>query len=156
MALRTLLVDDNAAFIDAARALLERQGIAVVGVASTTAEALQRAEELRPDVILVDIMIGRESGFALARQLAAPDRPGRPRLILISTHAEADFADLIAASPARSTKSELSTPSPEFQRDGSPTCLENEYRENAAMAFRLSAASEMLCTCLGPSLHTRR
>jgi DNA-binding NarL/FixJ family response regulator len=129
MALRTLLVDDNAAFIDAARALLERQGIVVVGVASTTGEALQRAEELRPDVILVDIMIGRESGFALARQLVAPDRPGRPRLILISTHAEADFADLIAASPACGflPKSELSVdaisrilngiPSPDLPRE---------------------------------------
>jgi CheY-like chemotaxis protein len=110
MALRTLIVDDNAAFLDAARALLEREGLAVVGVASTTAEALERSEELQPDVVLVDIMLGRESGFALTRHLVLDDRNGGPRVILISTHAEADFADLIAASPAAGflPKSELS------------------------------------------------
>ena len=40
-----------------------------------------------------------ESGFELARQLSAPDK-GAAALILISTHAQADFADLIAESPA--------------------------------------------------------
>ena len=70
MPLRCLLVDDNEAFLEAASLLLEREGVIVVGVASTIAEALRQARALRPDVILVDIGLGTESGFDLARLLA--------------------------------------------------------------------------------------
>jgi DNA-binding NarL/FixJ family response regulator len=107
--LRCLIVDDNAAFMEAAGALLERQGLTVVGFASTTAAALLRARELRPDVVLVDIFLGRESGFEAARELAAAGA-GDWTVILISTHAEADFADLIEAAPAAGfmSKCELS------------------------------------------------
>jgi CheY-like chemotaxis protein len=74
MQLRVLIVDDNEAFLDAARALLERQGLSVVGVASTSADALERAEQLQPNVMLVDITLGDESGFELARRVAARGR----------------------------------------------------------------------------------
>jgi DNA-binding NarL/FixJ family response regulator len=100
MALGVLIVDDNQLFLEAARVLLERGGLRVVGIAATSAEALQRAEELRPQIVLVDIMLGGESGFDLARRLAGQSGTGGPIVILISTHAEADFADLIAESPA--------------------------------------------------------
>jgi len=99
MAVGVLIVDDNQLFLEAARGLLERQGLRVVGVAATPAEALRRAGELRPEVVLVDITLGGESGFDLARRLAGHPRSG-PAVILISTHAEDDFADLIAESPA--------------------------------------------------------
>jgi CheY-like chemotaxis protein len=110
MPLRALIVDDSASFLEVARVLLEREGLTVAGVASTSEEALRRAEELRPDVILVDITLGAESGFDLARQLVDEDGSGRSTVILISTHAEADFEDLIAESPAVGflPKSELS------------------------------------------------
>jgi DNA-binding NarL/FixJ family response regulator len=97
--LQCLIVDDSPRFLIAARGLLEREGIAVVGVASTGTEAAQQVKQLRPDVILVDIDLGRESGFDVARRLHG-DGPMTPRVILISTHAEQDYADLIAASPA--------------------------------------------------------
>ena len=71
VALRCLIVDDNAGFLDAARELLEGQHVAVAGVASTGAEALQRAGELRPDVALVDIDLGDGVGQA------ASATPGR-------------------------------------------------------------------------------
>jgi two-component system nitrate/nitrite response regulator NarL len=98
--LRCLIVDDSRSFLEAARVLLEREGLAVPGVASTGDEALAQAEELRPDVVLVDITLGEESGFDLARRLVEEDRGRRSMVILVSTHAEADFEDLIAASPA--------------------------------------------------------
>jgi DNA-binding NarL/FixJ family response regulator len=100
MTLRCLLVDDSPRFLDAARGLLERQGIKVVGVASTSAEALQQATELRPDIALLDIDLGGESGFDLARRLSREASLARTRIILISTHAEQDYTDLITASPA--------------------------------------------------------
>ena len=98
--MRCLIVDDSPRFLDAARGLLERQGIVVVGVASNSAEALQRAEELRPDVTLLDIDLGGESGLELARRLRRQAGPTPAPVILISTHAEQDYAELIAASPA--------------------------------------------------------
>ncbi len=107
VALRCLIVDDHGGFRDAARSLLEREEIEVVGVASNSAEARSRVAELHPEVVLVDIALGAESGFDLARALA---REGGPTLILISTLPEVDFVDLIAASPAVGfiAKSELS------------------------------------------------
>ena len=99
MALRSLLVDDSSRFLAAARELLEREGIEVVGVASTIEDAVRLADALRPDVCLVDIDLGDESGFDLARRLAEPRRPA-PRVILISAYPERDFADMIADSPA--------------------------------------------------------
>ena len=50
--------------------------------------------------MLVDIVLGSESGFDLARRLTAATGPPGAAVILISTHSEEDFADLIAASPA--------------------------------------------------------
>ncbi|MCW2966109.1 MAG: putative transcriptional regulator [Actinomycetia bacterium] len=93
MQLRCLIVDDNQPFLDAARLLLEREGVAVVGVATTTADALRLEEELRPDVVLVDIRLGGESGFDLARRLGGT-------VILISTHAQSECTEELAASPA--------------------------------------------------------
>jgi CheY-like chemotaxis protein len=100
MTLRSLIVDDNARFLSAARSLLERQGIAVVGVASSGAEAVQLAGELQPDVALVDIDLGEESGFDVARRLAGAGGPELSPVVLISAYPEVDFAELIAASPA--------------------------------------------------------
>ena len=113
MPLCCLLVDDNDAFLEAARVLLEREGMQVAGVASNIAGALRQARALRPDVILVDIGLGEESGFELARLLAADGQGGqrvRADVILISAQAETDYTDLIAASPAAGflPKSELS------------------------------------------------
>jgi CheY-like chemotaxis protein len=98
--LRCLIVDDSRRFLEAARDLLEREGIAVPAVACTSAEAVRRVEQLRPDLVLVDIDLGGESGFELARRLHGGAHPAPLPIILISTHAEQDYADLIAASPA--------------------------------------------------------
>jgi CheY-like chemotaxis protein len=108
--MRCLIVDDNQTFLEAARVLLEREGLTVAGVASTVAEALRRAEEVRPDVVLVDIWLGDESGLELARHLVDSDRGDEPTVVLISTHSEEDVADLISESPAADflAKSELS------------------------------------------------
>jgi DNA-binding NarL/FixJ family response regulator len=76
---------------------LECEGIAVAGVASNGAEALLRAEELQPDVALVDIDLGGESGLELAGWL---HQQNGMRIIIISTHSEQDYVDLIEDSPA--------------------------------------------------------
>jgi DNA-binding NarL/FixJ family response regulator len=89
-----LLVDDNHHFLAAARDLLEREGLVVAGTATDIAGAVGRAAALAPDVALVDINLGGESGFALAARLAPTP------VIMISTHAGDDYQDLIEDSPA--------------------------------------------------------
>jgi CheY-like chemotaxis protein len=98
VAVQCLIVDDNAEFLAAVRDLLERQGMIVVGVASTSAEALQRAGELAPELALVDVDLGPESGFDLARRLA--ELPEPVPVVLISTYAERDLEDLVEPSAA--------------------------------------------------------
>ena len=100
MPIRVLIVDDSRSYVDAACTLLEREGLEIVGVASTSAAALQQARALEPVVVLVDISLGEESGFELARRLVENDPDDQAALVLISTRAEADFEDLIAESPA--------------------------------------------------------
>jgi DNA-binding NarL/FixJ family response regulator len=95
--MRCVIVDDDESFLNEAQALLESDGVTVAGVANTCAEAVQRVEALRPDVVLVDVRLGEESGFAAARQLAVGVQSAK--LIMISAHAEAAYADLIAESP---------------------------------------------------------
>ena len=105
-----MIVDDSPAVLRAASDLLEREGISVVGVAGSGDDAVSLVEELKPDVILVDIDLGPESGFELARRLAQSIEGASSRVILISAHEEADYATLIAASPAIGflSKSDLS------------------------------------------------
>jgi DNA-binding NarL/FixJ family response regulator len=101
MPLRCLIVDDNANFREEMRGLLVEQGLDVVGGAGSAAEATRQIAELRPDVALIDIDLGGESGFELARRLGEdPGRAAVPHLILISTHDEGEYADLIGASSA--------------------------------------------------------
>ena len=95
--LTCVIVDDSPSFLEAASALLEREGLTIAAVASTSAEAVRQVHAQRPDVVVVDVMLGRESGFDLARRLA--DGNGGQKVILTSTHAENDLEELIAAAP---------------------------------------------------------
>jgi two-component system, NarL family, nitrate/nitrite response regulator NarL len=100
MPVRCVIVDDNPDFLRAARELLERDGISVVAAVSTGAQAYRICREFKPDVALVDINLGEETGFEVARQLAGQASSQRPCVILISTYSEDDFEEMIADSPA--------------------------------------------------------
>ena len=82
------------------RGLLEEQGIEVVGSAASGRDALAQIAELRPDVALIDIDLGGESGLALARRVSEFPAQASPHVILISTHDESVFAELIEQSAA--------------------------------------------------------
>lgn len=96
--MRCLLVDDNEEFLASASRLLESQGLEIVGSASSGAEALRLADELRPDVALVDVQLGEEDGLEVTRRLIAGGRA--LVVVVISTHSQDDLAELIADSPA--------------------------------------------------------
>ena len=122
MGFTCLIVDDNAEFLKTASGLLERQGVTVVGVASRISDALLMARDLRPDVSLVDLDLGDESGLDLAYRLTTTPGITAPHVILISAYSEIDYADLIEASPAIGflSKSELSGRAVEEALAGNP------------------------------------
>ena len=110
MVMRCLIVDDSPVFLRAARALLEREGSAVI-TASTGVEAWRLLDEVDPDVVLIDIDLGEENGFDLVAQLSRrAAEGGTPPVILISSHGIEDFEELIVDSAARGfiSKSTLS------------------------------------------------
>jgi CheY-like chemotaxis protein len=72
----------------------------VVGVAASGDEAVQLAKALGPDLALVDISLGEESGFDVARRLVDGSNGKPPSVILVSTHDEQEFSGRIEASPA--------------------------------------------------------
>jgi DNA-binding NarL/FixJ family response regulator len=93
-----LIVDDHDGFRHQARALLAAEGFEVVGEAPDGAMALAAVERLRPDVVLLDILLPDIDGFEVARRLAQGD--ARPRIVLTSSRYAADFGDRLPASAA--------------------------------------------------------
>jgi two-component system nitrate/nitrite response regulator NarL len=108
--LSCLIVDDSPRFGEEARDVLEHQGISVVGIATSGDEALRLASGLRPDLVLVDISLGEESGFDVARRLVNTSNDKPPAVILISSYDEREFSGRIEASPTLGfiAKTELS------------------------------------------------
>jgi CheY-like chemotaxis protein len=98
MPVRCVIVDDDDNFLRVARELLEGEGITVVAVVSTGAQACRTCRQLQPDVVLVDINLGTETGFDVARQVASQAETEPPRVILIS--GSPGDTDMIADSPA--------------------------------------------------------
>jgi two-component system, NarL family, nitrate/nitrite response regulator NarL len=98
--LRCLIVDDNPRYGDEARRLLECEGVEVVGVAASGEDAVRLMESLAPELALVDISLGAESGFDVARRLAEGPNGSALVIIFVSSHDGDDFSDRIVDSPA--------------------------------------------------------
>ena len=103
-----LVVDDHPSFRATARAVLEAEGFDVVGEATSGPEALERAAELRPDVVLLDVQLPELDGFEVAARLGA--NGSSPTVVLVSSRDAADYGCLIEQSGARGfiPKAELS------------------------------------------------
>ncbi len=97
--LTCLIVDDSPPFFEAARQLLADDGVTVVGFAATADEAVNKTLALAPDVALVDIDLGAESGFDVAQRLAELPEGGPP-VVLISAESGSELAELVDASGA--------------------------------------------------------
>ena len=97
---RCLIVDDNERFLEVATSSLSREGFEIVGSARTRDEAIAAAHKLDPNVVLVDVNLGPESGFDVARALVATFPDLESGVVLISTRSELDYADLVRESPA--------------------------------------------------------
>lgn len=81
-AIRILLVDDHQIFLAGLRLLIEKEpDMIVVGTASNRAEALALMQE-HPDIVLLDLDLGNESGIDFLPQLIEPEEP--PRVIIVT------------------------------------------------------------------------
>ena len=103
-----LVVDDHAGFRMSARFLLEMEGFEVVGEAADGAGAVSAAEELRPELVLLDVQLPDAQGYDVAREILGRGLP--TRIVLISSRDESDYGDSIRDSGAIGfvTKGELS------------------------------------------------
>jgi DNA-binding NarL/FixJ family response regulator len=79
---RVLIVDPNASFRSASKALLQTEGLAVVADLERPDGAEDVAAALRPDVVLIDISPEQTEGLTLARRLST--RTQRPAIVLMS------------------------------------------------------------------------
>jgi len=93
-----LIVDDHAGFRGFARRLLEAGGFTVVGEAEDGSSALAAAEALRPDLVLLDVMLPDTDGFAVAAHLAG--NGDGPVVVLTSSREAADFGTRVERSRA--------------------------------------------------------
>ena len=98
-AITCLIVDDSPEFLQAAGQLLADDGITVVGFAATSDQAVNATLALAPDVALVDIDLGAESGFDVAQRLARLPNGG-PSVILISAESGTELSELLDGSGA--------------------------------------------------------
>jgi NarL family two-component system response regulator LiaR len=86
-AIRVLIVDDHAVVREGLRTFLELQdGIAVAGEASDGQEAVRQAEALKPDVVLMDLVMPRLDGVGAMRELRR--RLPATRVIVLTSFAE--------------------------------------------------------------------
>jgi two-component system response regulator NreC len=83
-------VDDHPIFRAGLRALLESQpDVRVIGEAGNGAEAIDRANELRPDIILLDISMPDVDGLEALRRMQADHVPGK--VLVLTMHAENEY-----------------------------------------------------------------
>jgi len=103
-----LIVDDHPSFRATARRLLQSEGFDVVGEAENGAEAVEKARELHPELVLLDVQLPDLNGFEVARTLG--HNGGSPAVVLVSSRDATDYGDLITTCGARGfiPKAELS------------------------------------------------
>src|SRR6188472_1495246 len=99
MAGTVLIVDDHPTFRRFARRLLEQAGFAVIGEASNGASAVAAAKELRPEALLLDVLLPDRSGLDVAAELAATD--AAPAIVLTSSRSAGDLGVALRDAPAR-------------------------------------------------------
>lgn len=86
-ALRVVLADDHHFFREGLRGMLESAGVSVVGEAKDSAEALELAGQLKPDLVVIDLNMSDTLGAEALRRIAAVS-PGA-RMVVLTTSVEA-------------------------------------------------------------------
>lgn len=93
-----LIVDDHGPFRVVVRRMLERDGFSIVGEAADAGAALVAVRVLRPDVVLLDVNLPDDDGFAVCERLH--ELPNAPAVVLTSSHELASFRRRLRSSRA--------------------------------------------------------
>jgi DNA-binding response OmpR family regulator len=88
-ACRVLVVDDDRDYVDILRMQLERRGFSVT-IASCGTEALERVQEQKPDVVLLDVMMPDLTGFDVLQRIRETPTTASLPVILISAKGDED------------------------------------------------------------------
>lgn len=97
--MRVLLVDDHRMVREGLRAILERDAsCSVVGEASSGREAVQLAQTLKPDVIVMDVAMSDLNGIEATRQILT-ETPGA-RVVALSSHSDRRYVKAILGAGA--------------------------------------------------------
>lgn len=100
VALTVVIVDDHPGFRQMARALLEADGLIVLGEAADGDEAVGVCERLDPDLVLLDVVLPGEDGFAVCARLSVGGL-SRPAVVLTSTRPVTAYTAQLRDSPSR-------------------------------------------------------
>jgi DNA-binding NarL/FixJ family response regulator len=97
--IQVLLVDDSAEFLDSiSRFLRLGTALQIVGVATSGADAIERAAELKPDLVLMDLAMPGMNGLEATVQLKAGAAP--PCVVIMTLHDNAEYRDAARAAAA--------------------------------------------------------
>ena len=109
-----LIVDDHAPFRSAVRLLLERGGFRVVGEAGDGDAAVEAVRQLAPEVVLLDVQLPGEDGFAICERIldATGSGAAAPVVVLTSGRPIGTFRRRLARSQAAGfiAKTDLTAP----------------------------------------------
>jgi DNA-binding NarL/FixJ family response regulator len=92
---RILIVDDHPSFRATAKTLLIADGFEVVGEAADGRTALEAVQDLKPDLVLLDVQLPDMDGFAVVNELCRGNGYC-PKIVLTSSHDESDFGPIVA------------------------------------------------------------
>jgi len=92
-----LVVDDHVSFRSMAIRLLTGSGFSVIGETGSGAGAVRATEELRPDLVLLDIQLPDIDGFVVAEALAGLQV--RPDVVLMSSRSSTDYGSKVSDAP---------------------------------------------------------
>jgi two-component system invasion response regulator UvrY len=88
--LRVLIADDHAIYREGLKRVLEAGGLAVAGEAASGEEALERAQETHPDVVILDVAMPGRGGVETLQELKR--REPRIRVLILTVHGKDSFA----------------------------------------------------------------
>lgn len=89
-AIRVLVVEDEMIVGEAIRALLDSApGFDVVGEASDAKEAIRKTRLLKPDVILIDLLLPDKTGIEVIEQITSEDP--KARIVVLSAHSDDSY-----------------------------------------------------------------
>lgn len=88
-----VIADDHPQFRSATRVMLESAGYDVIGEAGDAKQAIAECHRLHPDLLILDVQLPDNDGFAVAAELSLD--ADSPTIVLVSNREASDFGDLI-------------------------------------------------------------